>query len=290
VIPHAVALTLRDCAFLAWVAAGRVMDQITFFIIMWKPCVIVNFGGLLLCILAQGVAMSAELKVQPERLSLTGENPQHGVLVTQLNDDGSRSDVTRLAKFASASETVVKVDAKGNCLAVGDGESSLKVTANGLETSIPVKVTKAAMIPLPSFKQDVLPILTKTGCNNGGCHGKLAGQNGFKLSLRGYAPEWDYEWLTQELNGRRVDFGFPAESLMLQKPSGALAHEGGVRFKPGSRMWTRLVDWIAARAPGPIMEEPNAVELTVRPGNRSMKVSPNNCSWRRRTLMAPSAT
>lgn len=58
--------------------------------------------------------------------------------------------------------------------------------------------------PAPSFLNDVQPILTRLGCNQGACHGKAAGQNGFRLSLRGYAPEWDYEWLTREHFGRRI--------------------------------------------------------------------------------------
>src|SRR5690349_1470813 len=59
-----------------------------------------------------------------------------------------------------------------------------------------------AVSSAPSFRQDIVPIFTRFGCNAGNCHGKLAGQNGFRLSLRGYAPEWDHEWITKELNGR----------------------------------------------------------------------------------------
>src|SRR4051812_33136087 len=66
----------------------------------------------------------------------------------------------------------------------------------------------------PSFRQDVIPVLTKAGCNAGSCHGKLVGQNGFKLSLRGYAPEWDYDSLVKEVGSRRVDFADPASSLL----------------------------------------------------------------------------
>ena len=105
---------------------------------------------------------------------------------------------------------------------------------------------------LPSFKQDIIPILTKTGCNAGGCHGKLAGQNGFRLSLRGYAPEWDHDWLTKEVSARRIDLAFPERSLLVQKPTGGVPHEGGMRFSEGSRYHKTLVDWIAARAPGPV--------------------------------------
>src|SRR4051812_36307390 len=63
-----------------------------------------------------------------------------------------------------------------------------------------------------SFRQDVVPILTKAGCNSGGCHGKLSGQNGFKLSLRGYAPEWDFDSIVTEIGSRRVDLADPGSS------------------------------------------------------------------------------
>ena len=221
---------------------------------------------------AISVAHGGQLRVQPERLDLTGPNPNHGLLVTLVGDDGSQTDVTARTVFTSNAESIVRVDPKGNCTASGDGETMLKISAEGMETLVPLKVTRVQETFVPSFKQDIIPIFTKTGCNNGGCHGKMAGQNGFKISLRGYAPEWDFEALTQELNGRRINFAFPEESLLLQKPCGELAHEGGVRFKRGSRLWQRVTDWIAARAPGPIKDEANAVELIVLPGDRSMKV------------------
>src|SRR5580700_9416492 len=79
----------------------------------------------------------------------------------------------------------------------------------------------------PSFTTEVIPLLTKAGCNQGACHGKGAGQNGFRLSLRGYAPEWDHLWMTREFSSRRVNPVVPEESLLLLKPSGKAAHEGG---------------------------------------------------------------
>ena len=67
----------------------------------------------------------------------------------------------------------------------------------------------------PSFVDDVLPILTRLGCNQGACHGKHAGQNGFRLSLREYAPELDHGWIVREFSGRRVVPADPESSLLL---------------------------------------------------------------------------
>lgn len=122
----------------------------------------------------------------------------------------------------------------------------------------------------PSFLHEIEPILTKAGCNAGGCHGKLSGQNGFRLSLRGFAPEWDHEWITSEGRSRRINMAFPEESLLVQKATGRLPHEGGVRFRSGSRFEAALIEWIAARAPGPDSAEPTLVELEVSPGTKSL--------------------
>ncbi len=124
---------------------------------------------------------------------------------------------------------------------------------------------------VPSFRQDVLPLLTKAGCNSGGCHGKLSGQNGFKLSLRGFAAEWDYDWVTKEVNGRRVNYAFPEQSLLIEKACGGVVHEGGTRFRKGSREWQTLVDWVAGRAPGPVADEADATSLVVAEGTRTLK-------------------
>ena len=81
-----------------------------------------------------------------------------------------------------------------------------------------------------SFTNDVMPVLSRFGCNSGGCHGKLAGQNGFKLSLRGYAPDSDFESLARESQGRRINAVAPSESLLIRKAVGALPHGGGKRI------------------------------------------------------------
>ncbi len=211
------------------------------------------------------------LLVQPERLELRGSDPEHGLLVTAIDADGRRTDVSRKAKFSSSAPLVAAVDGKGLCRAASDGAAEITVSFGEQTVKVPIGAAEMGHAPEPSFKQDILPILTKTGCNMGGCHGKLAGQNGFRLSLRGYAPEWDHEWMTKEVNGRRINPAFPEASLLVQKPAGDVAHEGGTRFRIGSRPYQTLVRWIAARAPGPIAGEANATRLEVLPGDREMQ-------------------
>jgi hypothetical protein len=216
------------------------------------------------------VLSGAELIVVPERLELTGLDPTHAVVVSLVDDEGRITDVSdRVVYGVENSETAV-VDRRGTVSATGDGTTTLVVRLDGSSVRVPIVVNDFDKRFSPSFKQDILPILTRAGCNTGACHGKLSGQNGFRLSLRGYAPQWDHDWITQEVNGRRIDLGFPDESLLLTKPSGGVAHEGGVRFRPGSRMWLALRDWVAARAPGPVADEPDAERLEVLPGGRVM--------------------
>src|SRR4051794_12141911 len=129
----------------------------------------------------------------------------------------------------------------------------------------------AAYSSPPSFRQDVLPILTRYGCNSGACHGKLAGQNGFKLSLRAYAPEMDHPWLTTDLHSRRIDYAFPEQSLLLLKATGRVPHEGGKRIEVGSPAFKVLADWVAARTPGPEKNESDAERLEISPGAQTVK-------------------
>jgi hypothetical protein len=95
-----------------------------------------------------------------------------------------------------------------------------------------------------SYRREVVPLLTKLGCNSGPCHGNLTGKGGLKLSLRGEDPARDWYVLTHEAGGRRVSMANAEESLMLTKPSGLIAHEGGIRFKVGDESSSLLLRWI----------------------------------------------
>ena len=96
-----------------------------------------------------------------------------------------------------------------------------------------------------TFLRDVAPILNKTSCTSGPCHGAAKGKNGFKLSLRGYDAVYDVRELTDDLASRRVNIASPAQSLMLLKPTAAVPHTGGQVLKPGSTYYDSLRQWIA---------------------------------------------
>jgi hypothetical protein len=79
----------------------------------------------------------------------------------------------------------------------------------------------------PDFALDVLPVLTRSGCNAGACHGSAKGQGGFKLSLLGDDADADYDAVAWEFGSRRIHRGRPEASLLLRKGQGRVDHEGG---------------------------------------------------------------
>lgn len=116
-----------------------------------------------------------------------------------------------------------------------------------------------------SFGTDVVPILTKLGCNGGGCHGKATGQNGFKLSLLGFEPDQDYESLVTEGRGRRISQTAPERSLLLTKATSRVPHGGGRRLDEGSDDYRQLRDWIAQGAPAPKGNDPQLLRIELSP-------------------------
>lgn len=119
--------------------------------------------------------------------------------------------------------------------------------------------------PAPSFRNDVLPVLSKAGCNTGACHGALAGKGGFRLSLFGYNPDADYLTITRESRGRRVEMADPGSSLFLLKPTTALRHKGGKRIDVNSEDYRLLAAWIGAGCPPPGADDAALASLEVWP-------------------------
>jgi hypothetical protein len=220
---------------------------------------------------AEPAGESPRLLIQPSRIELHEIGRRHGVLVTAIDASGSTHDVTFEADLRIEDEAIAALEWRQTLVAKANGSTRLIARFDGHEAEceivVAVDAREAASV---SFRHEVMPLLTRLGCNAGECHGKLAGQNGFRLSLRGYAPKRDHEWLTREFEGRRVNRPFPAESLLIQKPAGKLPHRGGKLFAEGSREHRTLVDWIASGAPGLNDEEAVVERIEVLPGNRTL--------------------
>jgi hypothetical protein len=119
-----------------------------------------------------------------------------------------------------------------------------------------------------TFERDVIPILTRAGCNAGACHGKARGQNGFALSLLSYDADFDYHAIANEARGRRVFAAAPEYSLLLRKASARLSHGGGKRLEVGSAGYEVVRHWIADGLPRTPKTAPTLARITVEPAER----------------------
>src|SRR5438105_796418 len=184
------------------------------------------------------------LEVHPKTVSLTSPFAYAQLLVTAHLDGGTTADVTRMAKYLAPGPHF-SVSVTGLVRPATDGTSDIGVSLAGRSVKVPVVVKGTKTDPPVSFVADVQPVLSKLGCNAGTCHGAQAGKNGFKLSLRGYDPVYDFRALTDDLEGRRFNRAAPERSLMLMKPAGAVPHQGGVMTQPGDPSYELLRRWIA---------------------------------------------
>ena len=182
------------------------------------------------------------LKVHPESLTLEHARDGRRILVSGQTKDGNWIDVSTWAELKPA--TGVKIHEDNYIFPEKVGSTSISVSVKNITTELPVTV-KSIDAPPVSFVRDVMPVLSHAGCNNGTCHGSAKGKNGFKLSLRGYDPDFDYELLIEDITGRRFNRAFPEQSLMLLKPTSEVPHKGGQVIKPDSRDYKLIHQWIS---------------------------------------------
>ena len=140
------------------------------------------------------------------------------------------------------------------------------------KSTSPHKVVSTALQPIDdkpvSFKNDIVPMFTRVGCNLGACHGSQFGKGGFKLSLAGFDPDLDYQNTVKQAKGRRVSIVDPAHSLLLLKPSMSVPHGGGLRLDSKSINYALLTRWLKQGAPGPNPADPTVIALDVTPSER----------------------
>ena len=211
------------------------------------------------CALAQG-----GLTAYPGSVTLDSGLDAHRLVVVSSDAQGITVDVTDAAEV-TFSEPGVAAWKDGVLLPLADGETSATLRHGGHSATVAVKVSGAKLEPPVSFRNDVIPVLTRAGCNGGACHGAAAGKNGFGLTLFGYDPAKDLRSLSRDYRGRRLDCAAPEQSLMLTKPTGEVRHKGGKRFERDSEMWETLRAWIADGATDDGDAVPTLVSLQVEP-------------------------
>ena len=202
---------------------------------------------------------------------LRGADARQQLLVVGRYEDGRLDDYTRRVRYDARPPGIVEIDAAGLVRPVAEGQ--VKITARGpgrLRDQLTLEVAQLVDPPPVNFVNQVVPIFTKHGCNAGACHGKSSGQNGFKLSLLGFYPDEDYEYLTKEARGRRVFPTAPERSLLLLKATGELPHGGGERLQVGGPEYQLLVRWMEQGLPYGSPEDAFVERLEVFPSQRTL--------------------
>src|SRR5262245_35662839 len=200
--------------------------------------------------------------------ALIGPEARLQVVVTAKMADNKVLDWTGAAKYTAAPEGIVTIDAAGLVTPLKEGTATVTASAGAATASVPVKVEHYVDPPLINFPNQITPIFTKLSCNSGGCHGKSGGQNGFRLSLLGFEPGDDYEYLVKESLGRRLFPAAPEHSLLLLKGIAAVPHGGGDKLKKDSHEYRLIVRWITQGMPYGREQDAVVTAISVYPRHR----------------------
>lgn len=211
----------------------------------------------------------APLTAEPARLELVGSDGRGQAIATGTGPGGVPIDLTREVRWSVDPPGVATVDADGLIRAIGDGTAAVIAEGkNGESARIEVIVRDTDDRRPVYFAGDVVPMLTRAGCNSGGCHGKADGQNGFRLSLLGFDPASDFEALAREGRGRRVFPAAPEASLLLRKATAQTTHGGGKRIEPDGPEYRLLRRWVATGTPFRPDAEPRLIAFDLFPARR----------------------
>jgi hypothetical protein len=239
-----------------------------------------GFAVALACLVV-GVATSVSaadafvtIDVFPPRIRLDSSRDRQRIVVQARHADGRTVDVSAAAEITLPGAALAAIDRADGRPAIlrplADGEGVVRVALGDLAREIPLVVVSAGSTAPLSFRLDVMPVFARAGCNTGSCHGAARGKDGFRLSLFGFDPAGDYQRLTRELPGRRIDLASPRESLLVRKATGQVQHTGGKRCEPDGELAATLVRWIEAGAPDdpgpdPAASVPALVALDLHP-------------------------
>ncbi len=202
---------------------------------------------------------------------LAGRDAHQQLVVTGKYDSGQVRDLTRDVIYTVQPEGIATVDASGYVSPIKEGELTLHVQVpDGPDATVGVAVTNIAVDLPVNFPNQIVPVFTKYGCNSGGCHGKSGGQNGFRLSLLGFVPEEDYEYLVKEGRGRRLFPSAPERSLLLAKATAQSPHGGGHRIAVDSPAYRLMHRWIEQGMPYGSPDDPTVTHIEVLPKERLM--------------------
>ena len=175
-----------------------------------------------------------KLDAFPVHVAINGIDDAPQLSLTGIRDTGKPIDLTVEAKYIVSDPKILRVDANGRVFPLANGTAEITATHGALTAKINVAVKGTEVAQPINFANQISPVLTKLSCNSGGCHGKISGQNGFRLSLLGFEPELDYTTLLKESRGRRLMPASPDQSLFLLKGAGVVPHGGGKKMDVAS--------------------------------------------------------
>jgi Protein of unknown function (DUF1553)/Protein of unknown function (DUF1549)/Bacterial Ig-like domain (group 2) len=217
------------------------------------------------------LAALTKIEILPSSIAITGPHYGQRLLVEGTFADGHQEELTGRATVTISDLRVAKIDKNDFVLPQGDGQAAITATVQSHRATASFVVKEYWTASAWSFRNDVLPVMTKMGCNSGPCHGAAAGKNGFKLTLRGYDPVVDYYTLTHQANARRTDRMEPARSLILLKPTLSIPHGGGRRFDVGSPEYKVMAGWLAQGMPPPGDTDALVTDIQVLPREASLR-------------------
>ncbi|TWU23035.1 hypothetical protein Pla52o_25690 [Novipirellula galeiformis] len=211
-------------------------------------------------------AKKPEIAVYPPEIKLGSARDFQSFVAVLRRDDGITEDASERMEWVIADESKVRRD--GFMLyPVADGNTELVGSYAGTEVRVPVVVTGASTKPEISFEKDIMPVLTRSGCNTGSCHGAARGKDGFRVSLFGFDPDGDYYRITREIGFRRINLAVPEESLFLKKAVGSVPHTGGKLFDTDSDYYATILEWLqkGAKADAADAKPPAVESLAIYP-------------------------
>jgi len=217
-----------------------------------------------------GTLQSLRIESAPGKWTLSGRDAGMQLIVTGTYASGQIRDLTRSAQYESTPKGFVTIDKTGYVTALAEGKTTVVATIKGTSAKFDVHTTDIAKDAPINFKNDIAPIFTRLGCNSGGCHGKSGGQNSFQLSLLGFEPEEDFEYLVKESRGRRIMITAPEASLLLTKATGQAPHGGGIKLKSDSPHYRLIKRWIEQATPFGAANDPTVQRIELLPRERTM--------------------
>ncbi|MGL6076291.1 MAG: DUF1549 domain-containing protein [Fimbriiglobus sp.] len=225
--------------------------------------------GVMLLVLTY-ISFAAEttaIRVFPSKIEIFGSDDAPQIHVT--GDQGARQiDLTSTTNYTVTDAKVATIDQAGRITPKANGSTVITALFQGKSAQLSVTVKRMDTAQPINFHNTIEPILTKLSCNSGGCHGKIAGQNGFRLSLLGFDSEFDYMTLVKESRGRRMLPSAPDQSLFLLKTTGQVPHGGGKKTEVGSEEYKVLRRWIASGMPYGQPTDPKITKVVVSPESR----------------------